>query len=65
MRGNAWGVWGKVRRAVGGCEEVWERVRDECGEVRWGVGEVRADVERGVGKCRGGKARIWRCGEVF
>ena len=40
-------VWGEVREAVGKC---WGR----CGQVCWGVGglgEVREDVARGVGKC--------------
>ena len=40
--------------SVGKCGE-------NCGKVCWGVGEMKGDVERGVGKCAG----VWkRCGEM-
>ena len=56
-------VW-REGRGVGKCGVRWGKVccdvgRDKkrygkgCGEVRWGVGKVRGDVGREVGKCVG------------
>ena len=57
VRGDVWEVCGGRSREVLG---VWGSVLGcgRCGKVCWGVGKVRGDVRRGVGKGKG------RCGKV-
>ena len=52
---------------------MWRSVGRGVGKVYWGVGKVREDVGRGVGRsvlaCRGGVGKCWgrcvECGEVL
>ena len=60
-----WGVMGKGKGGVGKC---WGRCVGcgnwgKCEKLCWGVGKVREDVGRGVGKCVRGVKKCWgRCG---
>ena len=69
--GGVGNVVGEVKRRVGKCvgrgEKNWgggegvEKVREICGEMCWGVGEVKVGVGRdlgGEGKC------AERCGKM-
>ena len=48
---------------------MWESVWGERGELRWGVGEVRKEVGKGMGEGKmrcGGCKEVWgRCGKVY
>ena len=64
-------MWGEVWRSVlgcgerykGRCGEMLEKYFERSGKVCWGVGKVRENVGRGVGKCVG----VWEevLGEVW
>ena len=44
-------------------ESVWGELKS--GKVCWGVGEVRRDVEKGVGEGRGKCGGVKKFGEVW
>ena len=47
---------GKVCWGVG---ESKRRCGDMCREMFWGVGGINGDVEKGVGRCRGRRGRLY------